>query len=367
MQVSGSAAAITGCGKCMPPAILTNDDLSQIMDTSDDWIRSRTGIAERRVSHVPTSELAFVASARALASAGLDAEELDLVILATSTPDTLIPCAAAHLQRMLGARNSGAFDMNAGCTGFLYALAIGASMVQSGLHRKVLIAGAERLTWYLDWSRRDTAVLFGDGAGAVVIEPAGEERGGLLAWNLGCDGEAAHVLSVPDFGTNVDRLASNRGHFEIQFDGREMFRRAVAGMAEACLVALEHAGIDLDQVDLLVPHQANQRIIEALTRRLGVDRSRVMINIGRYGNTSTATIPVALTESLEERRVEPGQCVLMTAFGAGLTWGAAVMRWVGPRRPSRASDVQLPECAQTGLELIAENAKRHNSRARLDG
>ena len=143
MQVSGPAAAITGCGKCLPPAILTNDDLSQIMDTSDDWIRSRTGIAERRVSHVPTSELAFVASSRALASAGIDAEELDLVILATSTPDTLIPCAAAHLQRMLGARNSGAFDMNAGCTGFLYGLAVGASMVQSGLHRKVLIAGAE--------------------------------------------------------------------------------------------------------------------------------------------------------------------------------------------------------------------------------
>jgi len=342
----------------MPPARLTNDDLAELMDTSDEWIRTRTGISERRVSHVSASELARVAGARALASAGLTAAELDLIILATASPDTLIPCAAAHLQRELAAENAGAFDLNAGCTGFVYALAMAASLLETGLHQKILVVGAERLSWYLEWSRRETAVLFGDGAGAVVLEAVGENQGGLLAWVLGCDGHAADAISVLDFGTSVDRFAPEFGHFQLQFDGREVFKRAVRGMYEASISALEQSDVGLDQIDLVVPHQANQRIIDALTQRLGIDPQRVMMNIADYGNTSAATIPVALTEALEQDRLKPGDHLLMAAFGAGLTWAAATMRWVGQLRTPMTSDARLSPCAQTGLELVAQTAEQ---------
>ena len=341
----------------MPPARLTNDDLAGLMATSDEWIRTRTGISERRISHVPTSQLAHVAGARALACAGLAAAELDLIILATASPDSLIPCAAAYVQKELAAEKAGAFDLNAGCTGFLYALAMGASLIETGLHERILVIGSERLSWYLDWSQRDTAVLFGDGAGAVVLEAVDEARGGVAAWDLGCDGNAAGVLCVPNFGTSVDRHAETFGHFRLQFDGREIFRRAVQGMFDSSLSALQRAGMRLEQIDLIVPHQANQRIISALAQKLGLDPARMVTNIARYGNTSAATIPVALTEALEANRVEPGHNILFTAFGAGLTWGATVLRWTGRLRAPRETAIELPPCERTGLELIAHTAK----------
>ena len=223
-------AAITGWGKCVPPAILTNDEIASVIDTSDEWIRSRSGIRERRVSHVPNSDMATVAGQHALAAADIDVDDVDLLIVATCTPDTVIPSTAAHVQRKIGAHNAAVFDLNAGCSGFIYSLEVATSMIRSGAYKKALVIGSERVTWFFNWSNRDTAVLFGDGAGAVVVEPSSQESG-LLFSHLGCEGDAADALQVPNFGTAGNRFVENCAAFGVQFDGREIFRRAVKGMA----------------------------------------------------------------------------------------------------------------------------------------
>ncbi|NHI00101.1 ketoacyl-ACP synthase III [Oceanimonas sp. MB9] len=347
-----SYATITGWGKCLPPAVLSNDDLSTFLDTSDDWIQSRTGIRARRISHVNTSTLATVAARHALAAAGLEASQIDGIILATASPDSLVPSAASAVQRNLGITSAAVFDLNAACTGFLYGLSVGSALIRTGSLRRVLVIGAERLTHYLDWTRRDTAVLFGDGAGAVVLE-AGNGPAGLLADKLGCDAEARDILAVPDSGTSRTRFAHVDGLFEVNFEGQEIFKRAVRGMGEAAATVLDQAGVSPSDIDLLLPHQANVRIIETLAKKMAVPPEKVMINIADYGNTSAATVPIALCEALEQGRIAPGALLLTAAFGAGLTWGAGVIRWGERVTPLATSDAALPPCEYNALELLA--------------
>jgi 3-oxoacyl-[acyl-carrier-protein] synthase-3 len=348
-----SYAEITGWGKCMPPAILSNDDIAGIIDTSDEWIRSRSGIEERRVSHVPGSDLAAVAGHRALAAAGASVEEIDLLIVATCTPDTVIPSAAAHVQKKMGASNAAVFDLNAGCSGFLYSLSVATAMIRSAGYRKALVIGAERITWFLNWALRDTAVLFGDGAGAFVLEPSDEETG-LLASHLGCEGEALEALEIPNFGTAGNRFVDDYEKFNVNFDGREIFRRAVKGMVREVRKVLGDLDLENEDIDLIIPHQANQRIIESLAHHLHVPMSQVALNIQKYGNTSAATIPVATVEALEEGRIQPGGRLLMAAFGAGLTRGAGLILWGQRTTPLGESDAELPPCDQTALEILGE-------------
>lgn len=346
-------AQITGWGKCLPPAVLTNDDLAQITDTSDEWIVERTGIRSRRISHVNTSEMARVAARRALAAAGRDANDIELIIFASASPDVLVPNTASRLQASLGNQRAAAFDLNSGCTGFLYGLKVAADHVRNNPDSPVLLIGAERLTFYLDWTQRDTAVLFGDGAGAAVIEAASDDAG-VLACSLGCEAAAGEALMVPDFGTAMNRFGEDPMFFELMFDGREVFRHAVKGMADACQNVLAETGLQPSDIDLVIPHQANRRIIDALAHRLGLDPDRVVINIESYGNTSAATIPIAMTEALEQGRIAPGATILMAAFGAGLTWAATILRWGDRTDVVGTSDAQLPPCNSTGPELIAD-------------
>jgi len=346
-------ADITGWGKCVPPAILSNDDLAGIIDTTDEWIRSRSGISERRVSHVPGSDLAAVAGHRALAAAGATAEEVDVLILATTSGDNIVPSTAAYVQRKMGARNAAVFDLNAGCCGFLYGLEVATAMIRSAGYKKALVIGSERLTWLLNFSLRDTAVLFGDGAGAAVLEPSDQECG-LLACHLGCEGDALHALEVPNSGTSGNRFVDNYSIFDVNFDGREIFRRAVKGMAGEIRKVLGDLGLKNEDISLIIPHQANQRIIESLAKHLSVSMSQVVLNIGKYGNTSAATIPIALAESLENGRIKPGNRLLLAAFGAGLTRGAGMILWGERTTPLGKSDAELPPCDQTALEILGE-------------
>ena len=349
-------AAITGWGKCVPPAVLTNDQIASVIDTSDEWIRSRSGIRERRVSHVPNSDLATVAGQHALAAADIEADDVDLLIVATCTPDTVIPSTAAHVQRKIGAHNAAVFDLNAGCSGFIYSLEVATSMVRSGTYKKVLVIGSERITWLFNWSNRDTAVLFGDGAGAVVVEPSAQESG-MLYSHLGCEGDAADALHVPNFGTAGNRFVENYAAFGVRFDGREIFRRAVKGMAHETEIVLEKLGLTQSDIDRVIPHQANLRIIESLAKHLSVDMSKVEVNIHKYGNTSAATIPVALVEALEAGRINAGDRILLAAFGAGLTRAAGLLRWGERVTPLRLSTAELPPCEQTALEIVGESIK----------
>jgi len=349
-------ANITGWGKCMPPAVMTNDDMASVIDTSDEWISSRSGIRERRVSHVPGSDLAAVAGHRALAAAGLQPEDVELLIVATCTPDTVIPSTAAHVQKKMGAANAAVFDLNAGCSGFIYGLEVATAMIRAAGYSRALVIGSERITWFLNWSLRDTAVLFGDGAGAVVLEGC-EEEYGLLASHLGCEGEALEALLVPNFGTAGNRFVEDYAKFDVSFDGREIFRRAVRGMAKEVNHVLTELGLTNDDIDIIIPHQANARIIESLANHLSVPMSQVALNIQSYGNTSAATIPVALCELLEQGRIQPGARLLLAAFGAGLTRGAGLIRWGDRVTPLGESDAELPPCTQTALEIMGEAIK----------
>jgi len=344
------AAEITGWGKCLPPATLTNDDLAEFMDTSDAWIRPRTGIGERRVSHVGMTHLAHVAAARALAAAGLAPDDFDAIVVATASADLLVPNVASRVQLELGNTTAAAFDMNVGCCGFVYGLACADGLIGAGVCQRVVVIGAERLTPVLDWTQRDSAILFGDGAGAVVLE-ATDTGGALLGAHLACDPRAGEALMATDYGMPPVPPDPPKP-FDLHFDGRDVFRHAVPGMVKTGQAALEKAGLELADIDLLVPHQANLRIVEAVGKKLDIDPARVFVNLQRYGNTSAASIPIALTEALEEARVQPGNHLLFTAFGAGLTSAAAVLRWGGRVEAQGSSSVELPPCEHTARELI---------------
>ena len=349
-------ADITGWGKCLPPAVMTNDDFATVIDTSDEWIRTRSGIAERRVSHVPNSDLAAVAAKRAMAAAGVEPEEIDLLIVASTSGDNIVPSTAAYVQAKTDTLNAAVFDLNAGCSGFIYGLETATAMIRAAGYRKVLVVGSERLTWLVNFSDRGSGVLFGDGAGAVVLEPS-EEECGLMASHLGCDGRDAHILEVPNSGTSGDRFVENYSAFDINFDGREIFKKAVKGMAGEVRKVLKDTGLGTEDIDLIIPHQANLRIIESLAHFLRVPMEKVAVNIEKYANTSAATIPIALCEMLEQGRIKPGDQVLLAAFGAGLTRGAGVIRWGKRTTPLGETDAELPPCDQTALEIFADAIK----------
>jgi len=345
-------AEITGWGKCVPPATVSNADLALVMDTTDEWITTRTGIKERHVSHVENSDLAATAALRALACAGVDAADIDMVVNATCSPDRLIPSAGSVVQAKIGASKAGAMDVNAACSGFIYGLSVGTGLIASGAATKVLVVGVERLTPWLDFEDRSTAVLFGDGAGAVVLE-ASDDEVGMLSVELGSDGTVSDILTV--YGTGSERMPPEQEVCAIRMDGREVFRRAVVAMGDASVRVVGEAGLQLDDVALLIPHQANLRIIDATARRLKLDPSQVFVNIASYGNTSAATIPIALTEALEEGRIEPGANLVFAAFGGGLTWAASVVRWGSRVEPLGVSEVELPPSEMTGLEILKDH------------
>lgn len=347
-------AEITGWGKCLPPAVLSNHDLEQVADTTDEWISTRTGIKERRISHVETSDLAVVASRRALAAAGLETGDVDLIVFATCSGDSIIPSAAALLQEKLACTRAAAFDLNAACSGFIYGLVVATNMIRSRTNRTVLLVGAEQLHRHLDFTYRDTAVLFGDGAGAVVLQ-ATDADVGLVASELGMDGTAANLLRVPRDGTAGPLGPIDPAQCGVRMNGPEVFRRAVTKMGEASSRVVSQAGIHVDDIDLFIPHQANVRIIDAAARRLGLSDAKVFVNIASYGNTSAATIPIALSEALEDGRIEPHATLLLAAFGAGLSWAAAVVRWGARVTPLGSTDSALPASDRTALDLLAPN------------
>jgi 3-oxoacyl-[acyl-carrier-protein] synthase-3 len=346
-------AAITGWGKCLPPAVLTNADLSTFLDTNDEWILSRTGVEQRRISHVSVGELAVVAGARALACAGLTASALDLVIVGSTIGDEMAPNVASGVQRRLGAGRAAALDLNSACTSFLYGLSTATALIRTGVLETVLVIGAEVPTPFLDWDDRNTAVLFGDGCGAVVVQATPREEG-LLAERLGCFAEAREALDIRGVGARWANMGLPYGFTRWNFDGQEIFRRAVVGMAQASEDALAKRGMTVADVDLMIPHQANRRIIDAVGRRVGIAPEKVFVNVQRYANMSAATVPVALVEAIEEGRVAPGAHLLLPAFGAGLSWCAHVVRWGERVTPLGTTDLELPPCEKSGLELVLE-------------
>ena len=350
-------AEITGWGKCVPPAVLSNEDLATFIDTSDEWIASRTGIRERRICHCNFSDMAIVSAKRALAAADMDAAELDLILLGSLTNDSYCPNTASLIADALGARNAAAIDINTACTGFLYGLHIGTNLIRTGAHKKILVIGGEFISHYMDWSRRDVAVLFGDACGAVVVE-ATDKKVGLLAAKIGCESDAKYAIQITNLGSAYSRLSDEFLYNGWNFEGQAVFKRAVKSMAQACADVLAQVGLGVDDVNLVVPHQANKRILDALARRVGIDEDKVFVNIHKYGNTSAGTIPVALTEALEEGRVNPGDHILTASFGAGLTWGAGLIRWGERITPLLETDAELPPCNKTALEIL-ENQIRH--------
>jgi 3-oxoacyl-[acyl-carrier-protein] synthase-3 len=324
-------AEVSSVGVAVPPGVLTNADLTRMLDTSDEWIVERTGIRERHIAR-PEQTVAMLsreASDRALAAAGVTAAELDAIVLATASPDRLLPSTACDLQALLGAENAAAFDIGAACPGYVYALTVAEGLIASGQSKTVLVVGAEKLSTITDFQDRSTAILFGDGAGASVVRRSTRPGRGILSTFIKSDGRLAPLLYRPG-GGSVDpiseKVVCERSHY-MKMAGREVFKAAVLTMAEACDEALGKAGVTADQVDLLVPHQANLRIIEATAKHAGLPMSKVMVNVDRYGNTSSASIPLALEQAVAEGRVGPGSVVLLVAFGAGFTWGSAVIRW----------------------------------------
>ena len=324
----GTAAAdrpvsITGLGSKVPDRIVTNDELAKLVDTSDEWIVERTGIRERRMADdkEALSDVALPACRKALAQAGLEGADIDLLIVATVTPDMAFPSTGAILADRLGATSAAAYDLSAGCTGFVYALAQGYAMVAGGLAHRALVVGGDLLSRILDWEDRSTLVLFGDGAGAVVLETVPEQ--GFVGFELGADGAGGENLWLPGSGSR--RFDESEKY--VKMNGREVFRFATRILVQSAEDLLAKCEVSIDDVDLYIPHQANMRIIDHATKKLGVPSDRVVINVDRYGNTSSGSIPLALADAAADGRLRPGQLVLMTGMGAGLTWGSALIRW----------------------------------------
>ncbi|HYY63828.1 MAG TPA: beta-ketoacyl-ACP synthase III [Gaiellaceae bacterium] len=332
-QANG-AISITGIGAYAPERVLTNDDLSQMMDTSDEWIVERTGIRERRIAgqDEALSDLALPASREALEQAGVDPATVDLVIVATVTPDMAFPSAGAIIADELGAPDAAAYDLSAGCTGFMYAIAQGYGMVAAGLARHALVVGGDVLSKILDWSDRRTAVLFGDGAGAVMLERVSE--GGFLGFELGADGSGGPQLFLPAGGSREPASAetvAERKHF-VQMNGREVFKFATRVLVSSAQKVLAECGKTVDDVDVYIPHQANVRIIDHAAEKLGIAEEKIVINVDRYGNTSSGSIPLALADAQADGRLREGALVLMTGMGAGLTWGSGLIEWTANGR-----------------------------------
>lgn len=325
-------AIITGTGAFAPEKILTNQDLEQMVDTSEEWIISRTGIKERRIASAEesTSVLSLKAAHQALTRAGVSGEDLDLILVATVTPDMLFPATACLIQDALGAKRSAAFDLEAGCTGFIYGLVVAQQFIENGMYRKVLVIGAETLSKITDYRDRRTCILFGDGAGAVLLEGTdrdGEE--GILASELGSDGSGGDLLRLQAGGSRypVSQSTLDQNLHTIEMEGNQIFKFAVRIVNKTSLNLLKKAGLTRDDLDFLVPHQANSRIIDSAAKRLHLSPHQIVSNLHRYGNTSSASIPMALDEAVEKGMIKAGDTVLLVGFGAGLTWGGCLLRW----------------------------------------
>ncbi len=326
-------AAVVGWGAALPDRRLTNQDLESLVDTSDEWILERTGIRERRIAEPTesTATLGIDAGAAAVKQAGLAPGDIDLLLVATATPEQPMPHTGAFVGEGLGLR-CGSFDLNAACSGFVYALVTGAALLTSGQLGNVLVVGVDTLSRVTDYDDRDTCILFGDAAGAVVLARSPDHGPGLLAWDLGCDGSAAGLLEIPAGGSRLPASAETvaAGKHYIKMAGQEVFRRAVRAVVDSSRVTLERAGVASADVAWLVPHQANARIIEAAASRIGIPQERTVVHIERYGNTSAASVPVALAEAADDGRLGPDDLVLCSGFGAGMTWASALVRWGRP-------------------------------------
>ena len=325
-------AEMASIGVAVPPGILTNNDLTKMLDTSDEWIVERTGIRERRIAR-PDQSVAMLsceASMKALQDAGMTPGDLDSIVLATASPDRLLPSTACDLQALLGADRAAAFDISAACPGFVFATGVAEGLIASGQSETVLVVGAEKLSTITDFQDRSTAILFGDGAGAAVVRrTAGTDGRGILSTYLRSDGKLAPLLYRPGGGSAdpiSEKVVCERSHY-MKMAGREVFKAAVLAMSEACDEAMRRAGVTGEEIDLLIPHQANVRIIEATAKHAGMPMEKVMVNVDRYGNTSSASIPLALEQAVGEGRVQRGSLILLVAFGAGFTWGSSVIRW----------------------------------------
>jgi len=329
-------AAITGWGDCMPPSVLTNDDLSTFLETNDEWITSRTGMKERRISHVSGIEMATVAAARAIACAGLEPKDIDLIVFGSCSYEEQVPNSSSAVQVALGATGAAAMDVNTACTGVV---------------RNAVVIGVELISPYMDWSNRNVAVLFGDGAAAVVLQASDKEEG-VLGSVLGCDAEARGTLRIRGFGCGYANRGVTLGDTLWDFDGPQIFKRAVRGMSEASAKVMQQCGVTAEDIDLCIPHQANLRIIEGVAKYAGVPMEKVMLTVQKYGNMSAATVPVALVEALETGRVQPGATLLMPAFGGGLTFCSLVVKWGDRVTPLGTSDRELPPCTRTALEMV---------------
>jgi len=334
MMAFGRYAHIVGWGKAVPDRVVTNHELEQIVDTSDEWIRSRTGIQQRRIAVDPaetTATLAAKAAREALEVADIPASKVDMIIVATSSPEHTFPATACAVQDMIGAVNAGAFDLSAACSGFVYGLGLAKGLIASGQAENVLVIGSETLSRITDWSDRNTCVLFGDGAGAVLVQSS-PVPGGILATEMGCDGSGGDLLIVPAGGSKMpatlETVASGQ-HF-IKMNGRAVFRFATRIMVEATRRVLSKANLTVDDIDLVIPHQANERIIAVSMRNLKLPEEKVFRNLQYYGNTSTASIPIALYEALEQDRIKPNDTIVMVGFGAGLTWAGTAIKWGVP-------------------------------------
>jgi 3-oxoacyl-[acyl-carrier-protein] synthase-3 len=319
-------ARIAGTGSYLPEKVLTNDDLAKLVDTSDEWITARTGIRERHVAAEgeTTGDLAFHAAVRALEAAGVQASELDLIVLGTTTPDLVFPSTACLVQHRLGALGCPAFDVNAACSGFVYALTVADKFIRSGAAKTALVIGSETLTRMVDWTDRTTCVLFGDGAGAVVLKA--DTDTGILSTHMHADGSRKELLWSP-VGVSVGFKAQENGGVRIQMSGNDVFKHAVKALDSVVEEALEANGLDRHDIDWLIPHQANLRIIEATAKRLDMPMERVVVTIDKHGNTSSGSVPLALDEAVRSGKVQRGQLVLLEAFGGGFTWGSALLRY----------------------------------------
>lgn len=324
------SVGIIGTGSYVPEQVVTNKDLEKLVDTSDEWIVTRTGISERRKaeSHIATSDMGVIAGQRAIEAAGLKPDDIDLIIVATMTPDMFFPSTACIIQEKIGAINASAFDLSAACTGFIYGLAVGSQFIASGMYKHVLVIGAETLSRILNPADRNTLVLFGDGAGAAVLGPV-EDGKGFLAFDLGSDGSGGNLLYLEAGGSRlpVSEETIKKGQHYLAMSGNDVFKFAVRIMGETSLKTLEKAGLTREDVDYLVPHQANIRIVDAAVKRLKLPAEKVYVNLDKYGNMSGASIPVALDEALKENKINKDDIIVLVGFGAGLTWGACVIRW----------------------------------------
>jgi 3-oxoacyl-[acyl-carrier-protein] synthase-3 len=328
-RTNGPPVSITGLGVHVPDRVVTNDEIAAAVDTTDEWIRERTGIRERRVAAdgEAMTDIALPAARRALEQAGIAPADIDYLVVATVTPDKMFPTTSALLADQLGMPQAAAYDLLAGCTGFMYALAQAYGMVASGLSEKALVVGGDVLSKIVDWTDRSTCVLFGDGAGAVVIERV--DAGGFLGFELGADGGGGKYLELPAGGSRLPATAetvAQHRHF-VTMNGREVFKFATRVMVSSATAVLGECGRSIDDVDVYVPHQANVRIIDHAAKKLEVPEEKIVVNVDRYGNTSSGSIPLALADGADDGRIEPGKLVLMTGMGAGLTWGSALIEW----------------------------------------